>query len=245
MRIRSLVLTGAIAARWRRASAVLLASLAIASRAHAWPLRDPQVPISGTTLQSVIQQYSGASIRPDRDQLDRSLVATYSILGVFAGISFELVTPVQSDTFGVYSASQVTPTRMALFPPGAVPGWFAVVGFRRSPPRTIVDVFDERADLLSIHTYAGADTTRLGLYLASPVATYYSEDARNDGHEARILLYADPNLFGPDGGYIACEDQPPSEPAPGDFADVVVYWSLPFIDPVQRTSWSALKQRFR
>ena len=224
-----------------------LGCVMLAATAHAWPpLRNPQVPISGTALQSVFQQTGGAGIHPDQDQLDRATIRTYSIYGIYAGIEIDLLAPVLADTFGVYYASQVDPTRISLFPPGAGSGWEAVVGFRRNPLRTIVNVFDGNFNFFDHRTYLGADTTNLGLYLETPSAIYYSEDARNTGHEPRFLLYADPLYYtGFDAMFIAGEDQASGSPTPGDFADVVVYTEVPIIDAVQHSTWAALKQRFR
>jgi len=226
-----------------RVLAPWLGSLLLATSAHGWPLRSPQVQVDGTALQSVFQQYN-VSINPSQSQIDRARIGTYSILGTFADFEFDLLTPVGADTFGVYDAASAITLRLPLFPPGAGPGWYAFVVPRHSPPGTIVSVFDQNFMLRSNLRYAVVDSANVGLYLDTPATTYYSEDGRNPGREPHLLLYDDPNHFGPDGAYIACEDQPPGGGTPGEFADVVVYWSLPYIDPVQHSTWAALKQRF-
>jgi len=226
-----------------RVFASWLGFLLLATSAPAWPLRSPQVPVDGTALQSVFQQHN-VHIDPGQSQIDRARIGTYSILGIFASYLFDLLTPVGADTFGVYDAASAIPTRLPLFPPGAEPGWSAFVTPRLSPPRTIVSVFDQNFMLRWQLVYAVVDSANIGLYLDTPASTYYSEDGRNPGHEPHLLLYDDLPFFAPDGAYIACEDQTPGGGTPGDFADVVVLWSLPFIDPVQHSTWAALKQRF-
>ena len=217
------------------------------------PPRSPQVAVNGSALQSLFTTM-GESVVVTRDQVDAELVAA----GVSSNSTFtfqiELGANANGRASGLYNGHDANPVLMPVFPPTATAGWFAVVSYRTSPVRAIVNLFDGNATLISTTTYLGADRDAVGFYVDGAAGPVFSQDTRNPGAAAQMLFYCGTGL---DTGamWLAMEDQPLLGAADGDFADVVWYIETvnpcvqctptSHILPVQRNSWGQVKQRFR
>ena len=191
------------------------------------------MPVSGTALQAFFTA-QGQSINVSAGQLDYQ--------------SFSL--PVQSvfqvqqfgsppEFFGAYSAGQQAPA-LCTFPGETAIGWQVLASFRDAPARLIVNLFDNHAAIVSTNTYLGLDRSNLGFCTQGAAGTFYTQDARNTGAAARILVF---NATGALAGstWFACE----TGPGPGgDFADTIALvgfaaGTAPV--PAAHTSWGRVK----
>jgi hypothetical protein len=228
---------------------VLVTSLG-SHAASAYPFgavaRSPQVPVSGSALQQLLDQGDGY-IQVTSDQLDGGLARSVTD-GIHTGVSYTLELVASDGTpSGIYDGHAATPTLMPVFPDSARVGWFAVVEFFSNPTRTLVVVFDELNQLRTQTTFPGADPNGMGLYVSGPGGTLYSQDARNAGSAAQVLCFAG---TGVNSGslWVAAEDRPLSSSPDADYADVV--WRVlggeySYVTPVQHVSWGQVKSRFR
>lgn len=224
-------------ARVRMIIALALAMTTLASPATA-QLRSPQVPVSGTALQSFLNT-QGQAIDVATQQLDlqrASFAPSQSItLDVRVGLTIGL---------GLYNASLATPPLYLIWPGAATTGWFAVASFRTLPTRLVVNLFDANSNLVGTTTYLAGppDPTNVGFYCQGPTDIAWSEDARNTGGQPRLLAFA---ATGAHAGktWFACE----ATPGPGaDYADAIHLLSGTFTPvDVARSTWGELKQRFR
>jgi hypothetical protein len=198
-------------------------------------------------LQSYLDSL-GESIRVDTDQLatqtgplqpsSNLFTFTLTVLlgGNYAG----------GDSIGAYNAGDASPNLMRVFPAQATIGWFAVLAFRPSPHRLVVSLFDSNNVFQGTTTYLGADPTNFGFYLQGPSGTLFMQDARNPNGAPQMLSFdGTGNYFGSD--WLCWEDQPVGAGSDRDFADVVLLEQCTFCvpDPVKKSTWGALKQRFR
>jgi hypothetical protein len=214
---------------------VVFATLAYALPAYA-ALRSPQVPVSGSALQSFFTAH-GQSINVSAGQQD---IQQFSIP---ISTSFQVQLFNASATFGAYNASDAVPALYQLMPGAASTGWFAEASFRTSPQRMVVNLFDVASTLQGTNTYLGADNTDLGFYVQDVVGgVFYTQDARNTGGAPHILVF---NATGALAGstWFACET---SAGPGGDFADVIALVDLAFAPvPVATTSWSRVKGLYK
>jgi hypothetical protein len=221
---------------------VLVSLLAMASTSSA-ALRSPQIPVSGTALQSFFTA-QGQAINVNTDQVDLqsvSLPASAS-LQVNAGLGPSSA----GSTLGVYNAGFSVPPLYAVFPGAATTGWYSVLSFRSSPTRAVVSLFDASSAFQGSTTYLAGppEPTNLGFYLQqAPGAgglTFYSQDARNGG--ARLLTF---NATGALAGATWFAWETGTGPG-GDYADAIWLISYAFA-PTQalHTDWGTLKSRFR
>jgi hypothetical protein len=214
---------------------VVFATLAYALPAYA-ALRSPQVPVSGSALQSFFTAH-GQSINVSAAQQD---IQQFSIP---ISSSFQVQLFNASATFGAYNASDAVPALYQLMPGAASTGWFAEASFRTSPQRMVVNLFDVASTLQGTNTYLGADNTDLGFYVQDVVGgVFYTQDARNTGGAPHILVF---NATGALAGstWFACET---SAGPGGDFADVIALVDLAFAPvPVATTSWSRVKGLYK
>jgi len=207
-------------------------------------LRVPQVAVTGAGLQTFMNGL-GESIDVHTEQDATSVLATTVSQNATFTMQLELMTKSAGLSFGFYNAAAADPAPFELFPPAAITGWFAVMTFRTSPVRAVVNVFDDNAILVSTTTYLGADKLGYGFYLDGPDARYYSQDQRNPAGDAQLLFFRG---TGTNTGawWVAGEQGSRSAGADGDFDDLVVYAEpLGCPCPVQRCSWGAVKSRFR
>lgn len=214
-------------------TSLLLLALALPASAA---LRVPQVPVSGTALQSFFSA-QGQAIDVNTAQQDLQRFSVPNDIG-FQVNEFGS----SSAGFGVYNAADANPALYLAFPGSAAPGWFVVASFRTSPIRLVVNLFDASSTFMGSTTYLGADHADFGFYVQDAGGTFYSQDERNPGGAPKILAF---NGTGAHAGstWFACET---SAGPGGDFADVIVLLgTAPTPVPVLHASWGALKQRFR
>jgi len=225
---------------------LVIVSTASTGPARAMPpppsfFRDPQVALMGTGLRDYLVSV-GESIDPataqSRVQVFQATVSNNTPMFV---LQFELGPHTPGTTLGVYGGQDAPPQFVPVFPGDARRGWFTVVVYRNDPPRVLVSVFDENAVFHGTSSYPGADRNSIALYLTTPAATYFSQDARNPAGEPRALVYAGTGI-NVGSWWVAWEDGAPPDQ---DFDDSIVFMETPAIDPVLRASWSELKARFR
>ena len=199
-------------------------------------LRSPQVPVSGTALQTFFTS-QGQAINVNTDQLD---LQTFSEP---LGSGFQVLRFIDPNaTLGAYNAAAVSPTLYLIFPGAASPGWFSMASFRASPDRLVVNLFDNNSAFVSTTTYIGADHTNFGLYAQMPSGLAFSQDSRDASGRPQMLAF---DGTGVDAGFtwLAFE----GTPGPGsDFADAVALVALgsgPV--PAKAGSWARVKALFR
>ena len=211
--------------------AILLLVVLPAASVHAG-LRSPQVPVSGTALQSFFTSH-GQSINVSAGQQDlqRFSIPAYYSFGVHTFGD-------RTTSFGVYNASATVPPLYQLMPGAAGDGWFVVCSFRTGPDRLIVNLFDNNSAFVSTNTYLGADPTDLGFYDEGAGGTFYTQDARNPDGAPNILVFSATGALA-GSTWFACET---STGPGGDFADFIVLLDLAFTPvPTTRSSWSLVK----
>jgi hypothetical protein len=206
------------------------------------PLRSPQVPVRGTRLQGLLDQHH-ESVVVTRDQADVGLFQELANAQADGRILMVLLTPTNGNEVGIYNGHSQNPTLVPIFASVADIGSISVITFQDSPPRVFVDHWSGAGEHLGVTAYAGGDKHGVGIYVAGPGGTFYSQDQRNNGHAAQVLCFE-----GTAGGiswWIAAEDHPVTD-ADDDFADILLGIDLDSaVTAVQRTSWGGLKARFR
>ena len=241
----------------------LLAALGLALAGgplHAMPpsspfLRVPQVQVNGTGLQAYFASV-GEGINVQTDQVNAELLRGDSSYWVFPDgprstnffLQLELGPHTPGTTLGIYDGHSGAANRVPVFPDTAGPGgWFAVLSWRTSPTRLIVNLFDAQAAFKGTRTYLGGpDRYGIGFYLETPHATYFTQDALNPAGEPRCLFYRGTGI---DTGSIWLAWEDGDAPADRDFDDSIVFVETssegPWFTATQRATWGALKARFR
>jgi hypothetical protein len=228
----------------KRIATILVALFALAAVAGTATaaLRSPQVAVSGGSLQGYLNG-QGEAINVLTDQVTAPRwTSTISNNSTFT-IQVELAGFAASNTYGLYNASAAVPPLYQLFPGAAAAGWFAVASFRALPTRVVVNLFDATAAFQGQNTYLGADKTDFGFYLQGPGGTFYSQDARNPGGDAQALTYA--GTGSNQGSWWLCWDDQSPPVSDRDFDDAVLFLESVNPTPVSKTTWGALKSRFR
>ena len=215
-------------------TAITVAMLVTAPAAKA-ALRSPQVPVTGTALQSFFTS-QGQLINVGTDQLDAQT------FGEPVGSGFEMHTFLAGGaTVGVYNAAAASPPLYLVFPGAAAQGWFASASFRASPDRLVVNLFDNNAAFVLSTTYLAGppDHNDFGFWAATPAGLAFSQDARNASERAQVLAFAVTGTGGAGSTWLAFE----GTPGPGgDFADVVGLVTLASAPvPTTPSSWGRLK----
>ena len=233
--------------RYSLTASLLLAAIAIvamdARTVHA-ELR--QVAFASASLQA---KFTGASevINTDLDQaLDAQRWACTVSGNSAVTLMFELAADAQGNSIGVYDANLALTNHYPIFPGTAQEGDFAVASFRSAPNRLVVNLFDHNATLQNTITYLGVSIHDFGYYIDNPNAGKgYTQDARNAGEEARVLAYRGTGRNV--GNWWLCfEDKnPQDDDQDRDFDDAVLF--VESINPtaVSKSTWGALKSRFR
>ena len=205
-------------------------------------LRSPQVRVNGGALQGYLNSV-GENINVQTDQRDVQLLrprasnnSTFTVQFEFAGAP--------GNTLGIYDGHSIPGTLIPVFPAAASNYWFAIASWRSAPIRVVVTLFDSNASLVGQATFLGSDRNAIGLYLATPHATYFTQDALNPAHEPRALFYEGTGI---NSGSIWLTWEAGDAPANDDFNDGVIFIENfdSGITPVQRATWSELKSRFR
>jgi hypothetical protein len=230
-----------------RAFFVSLSVVALLATGASAGLRVPQVPVLGGGLQSYLNGVNivGPPINVLTDQSDVQLWVTTINSATFT-LMFEISSNAAATSIGLYNAGSPPLPLYQLFPAGATSGWFATASFRRGPTRVVVGLYDDQGNEMGVTTYLGAEAAGIGYYLQGPAGIFYTQDAHNPNGTAQALAYGSMGNF--TGEWWLCwEDAPVSGGASDqDYDDTVVnvvsfYGGLPVI----KTSWGALKKRFR
>jgi len=217
----------------------------VAARASAQlpALRAPQVQVNGSALQQYLNGV-GENIDVQMDQRDVELLRSPVSGPSSFTLWFEFAGP-PGNTIGFYNGLVVPGALMLMFPTAATDGWFAIASWRVAPVRVVVNLFDASAMFLGSMTYLGANRNAIGIYLATPHATYFTQDPLNPGGEPHALFYEGTGL---NAGAMWLAWESGDTPADRDFADCVLFaqsYSPGGIVPVQRATWGELKSRFR
>lgn len=215
------------------------------ARAEARP-----VAISGTGLQDYLSNPPvSESINVGADQVSDAQRWKTTVSGnTGMTLMIEIAAGAVGNSIGVYNAGEVSPTLFEIFPGSAVAGQYAMASFRGSPVNELrVTLFNANGSVAStLPPYAGVTTNNFGYYISRESGGIgYSQDARNAGELARMLVFkgTGDNL----GNWWMCfEDNNPEDGDPDrDFDDAVVFVESINPTPVARTTWGALKSRFR
>lgn len=202
--------------------------------------RSPQVPISGTGLQSLL----GAQGQTLDVTTDQQYPVQFDGLGVapsfFATIFMQSIgTPtLPLALYSQYDPSP-EPAHVVVAPTGMLAGWRAVASYGQSPYGLVVSLFDETGALQATTTIPNAPVSGLLFALVSPTGLLFPVDARNAGQQPRLLFYQGTGAHAYD-IWICGETDGDS-----DFDDAVYLVENFSLTPVRPTTWGALKARFR
>ncbi len=230
------------------AAAVLMAGAIIAGTAnpaHGYPLRAPQVPLQtgwdGISLQSYMNGV-GETLNTLTQQLDlQTWQAPVSGTARFA-LKMEIAGNAAQNSVGIYNAGQATPTLFMVFPGGAAQGWYATCVF--SAPSTLqVKLFDASNVLQGTTNYSGVSLNNFGFYLHGPAGTFYSQDARNAGGKPQAVTFAGTGAY--TGKFWECFEDLPYASGDIDYQDSILLLESIAPTPIERSTWSELKSRFR
>jgi hypothetical protein len=220
--------------------------LALAGSASA-ALRSPQVVVNGGTLQGYLNS-KGESINVSTDQQDiQRWLATVSNNSTFT-IQVELTGNAAGNAYGIYNASLAAPPLYQCFPGAATTDWFCVVSFRSAPTRAVVSLFDNNAAFVGSTTYLAGppDRNDFSFYLQQNPSggVLYQQDARNPGGNAQALVYSG-TVINSGNCWLCFDDQSSAQGSDYDFDDAVLFLESLNPTPVAKTSWGALKARFK
>ena len=115
-------------------------------------LRNPQVPMNGSALQSYLNLADG-NVDVARDQVDVELFRGTLFSSFTFSIQIELFAKTQGVVFGLYDGHALVPTRIPVFPDSASAGWFAISAWRLNPTRLVVSLFDDAGALITTATF--------------------------------------------------------------------------------------------
>jgi hypothetical protein len=219
----------------------LAASMAATSPVSA-ALRAPQVPVVGGGLQAYLISV-GETINVNTDQ-DATQSWSHTISGTTTyTVQFQSSPNAAIQQFGLYNASAVIPPLFFLLSGSVGPLGFSTATFK---PGNIVTVnrFDALGNFLSTTTFGGVDPNNFGFYLSTQNGTVFTQDARNPGGLARAIVFQGTGVNA--GTWWLCWDEPlAGAPGDQDFDDLVVMCESVNPTPVSKTSWGAVKDRFR
>jgi hypothetical protein len=220
-----------------------LSVIALLATGASAALRVPQVAVAGGSLQGYLNGV-GESINVNTDQnAVQTWQTTVSNNSTFT-LMIELAGNAASNNIGIYNGGAVAPPLYQVFPGAASAGWFATCSFRNAPVRVVVNLFDDNGAFQGQNTYLGADASNFGYYLDGPGGLFYTQDARNPGGTVQALTYAG---TGNNSGqwWLCFEDLTESNGKDNDFEDAILFLESVNPTPVTRTTWGAVKKRFR
>jgi hypothetical protein len=205
-------------------------------------LRSPQIAVQGSGLQSYLNSV-GETIVVSMEQSDVQYWTPTVSNSVPFVIQVELGPKPPGAMVGFYNAD--APELYEMFPTDSDVGWFVVVSFRSTPLRAVMNTFDGNSTLRSTRTYLGADRNSFGFYESVPGSTFYTGDARNPEGRAQWLTFSGTGTRA-GSWWIAGEA---SAVAGGvsdqDYDDTVLFLEAVAVDPTVRSTWGALKARYR
>jgi hypothetical protein len=208
------------------------------------PLRNPQVSIVGGGLQAYLDSV-GQSIHVNSDQADFQAWNTGMYCAGNQGLFFQLAAKPPGSWLGLYDAAEITPSFFEIFTPDAQPRWFTMVNFLSSPTRVRIIMFDNRGNPVGFTEIPGGNREAVAFYMEGPRGGFYTEDARNLSGDPQFLSFAGTgsNAFA---WWIVGEETALSAGADRDFDDVIMFIGQMDCDlPIQRSTWGAVKSRFR
>ncbi len=215
-----------------------LSVIALLATGASAALRVPQIAVVGGSLQAYLNGV-GESINVLTDQdATQTWQTTVSGNSTFT-LMIELSGDAAANAVGIYNAGVAAPPLYQVFPGAATAGWFAVASFETAPTRVIVNLFDDQANLMGTTTYLGADASNFGYYLQGPNGLFYTQDSRNPGSAAHALTYAGTGIN--NGQWWLCWEDGTDQ----DFDDSVLFLESIAPTPVSKTTWGAVKRRFR
>jgi hypothetical protein len=209
------------------------------------PLRSPQVPVLTGRLQTYFD-IRGTRINVLTDQRDSplySVVLRGCLSSADGYLSIRLSRDsVSTDSIGIYDPLQPASHRVRVFPAEARTGWGALLTFSSSPEQLLVVTFDDAFQLRSQTTTVGVSRTNFGFWTQGANGPFYSEDARNPGSNAQILMYS----VAPWASEWVCfEQQDTAGASDRDFDDSILSLEFQCPDAVTKSTWGAVKHRFR
>lgn len=200
------------------ASLVVLGSAGIASQANAG-LRAPQVPVIGGGLQGFFNSI-GESINVLTDQQDSAVFQQSASGNALLTLKFQSSPNAAVQQFGIYNAGAVIPPLFFAMSGSVGPNGFSSLSFKPGNIM-VVNRFDALGNFLSTTTFGGIDANNFGIYCSVPAGTIFSQDARNPGALARMLVYKGTGLNA--GEWWICIDEPlAGAPGDQDFDDAVL-----------------------
>jgi hypothetical protein len=215
---------------------VLAAVSFVASAASAFPLRSPQIPVLGGSLQGYLNGV-GESINVNTDQLDAQTWSTSISGNSTLTLMIELAGNAPSNAIGVYNGAAAVPLLYQVFPGAATAGWHALAHFGTGGS-LVVTLFDDNSIIQGQSAYAGVDKSNFGFYLQGPGGLFYSQDYRNAG-SAKVLTYAGTGVnFG---DWWECFEDLPTGSTDNDFEDAVLFIESVAPVPAANTSWGRIK----
>lgn len=207
-----------------------------------------QVTFASGSLQGYLNGVGESAINVDAHQVVDAQRWKTTVSGNSAmTLMIEIAADANGNSIGVYNAGDVSPTLFEIFPGTALAGQYAMASFRGSPVNELrVTLFNADGSVAStLLPYTGVTTNNFGYYISNSSGTGYSQDARNAGELARMLVFkgTGDNL----GNWWMCfeDNNPAGLPEERDFDDAVLFVESVNPTPVARTSWGSLKSRFR
>ncbi len=210
--------------------------------------RIPQAPVAGGTLQGYLSGPTVLeSINVSTDQEHTPRWRTTISGNSAITLQIEMAGNLGNNSLGVYNANgPAIPLLYEIFPASADTGYFVVPSFRPLTSKLIVNRFLENGSPDGSITYEGVNTADFGYYISGPGGIGYSQDQRQaGGNEPRVLVFSGTGIN--KGNWWLCfEDNDAADPDENsDYDDAILF--VESINPtaVARTSWGALKSRFR
>jgi hypothetical protein len=220
--------------------AALVLLLAPAARAD---LRVPQVPVTGTGLQSLLDA-QGQTIQVATEQRTASAFDPLNP-GVPFGLTFyPHVISGSSASLNLFGVGDPAHTLHLIVPQGTPTDWFTSVTFLNSPFRMQVSMFDPVGTIQGTNVYLDVPGFGLMFAISGPGGVFYAPDQLNTDGRAHLLFYRGTGSHVSD-VWLCAEDQ--AEGAGGNFDYDDDVYVIEFISavPVQRSTWGTLKRRFQ
>lgn len=216
----------------------LVASVSVAA---AFGPRVPQIALNGASLQGYLNGI-GESINVSTDQVDGQVWTTSVSGNATFTLMIELAGNAGSNAIGVYNSNgPANPPLFQIFPGAATAGWFATSHFGSG--NLVVTLFDQNSIIQGQTFYAGVNANGFGFYLQGPGGTFYSQDSRNAGGNARVLTYLGTGVnFGE--WWQCFEDLAPGA-SDDDFDDAVLLLQSVVPTPVNASTWGKIKTLYR
>ena len=218
-------------------SLVAAGMLFTAANANALPLRAPQIPFASLPLQGYMNIVDSGITA-----VGSQLAAQAWSIGITGNTDFTLMlkTPIASgNVVGIYDAPTiVNPTLFQVFPPLAVPGWYATLHFGGG--NVIVSTFDQFSVFQGSVAYGPISPNSWGFYIQGSNGLWWSEDWRNDNAnpKAQVLSYASNNI---PGDYWICFEQKKYAAATSRFDGEVLNIQSVRPTPASNATWGMVK----